>query len=242
MMMQRLLTVTSGYLKFTFACMLAGTAAFSLAGLAITDFKIFIIVVGIAVAAFLIVRMEVRSHRHARELSKRNDTKAKAQTEIKELVECLALAEATSVLLLSVSDEIRMMDAPSLWVSEWDYTYDPKAIPPSALLDKAILETTEMSLATKSLTLHQKELAAYGLHTISVSKRPAEQIARSLQWPRIIVTQLGASKAAHPITIIFLHDKGGKFQTEPVEKVLKGSFRIIRDEVDLKPDSDPSLG
>lgn len=58
--MQRLLTVSSTYLKFTFACMLAGTAVFSLTGLAMTSPKIFLLVIAVAVAAFFIVRGTAR--------------------------------------------------------------------------------------------------------------------------------------------------------------------------------------
>jgi hypothetical protein len=241
--MQRLISVTSLYLKFTFACMLGGTAIFFLAGLAITDLKVFLIVMTVAVAAFLVVRMEVKSHRHARALGEKNNSKDKNKAEVKALIEYLALAEATSMVFLSVSDEIRMMDAPSLWVSEWDHTYDPRAIPSNVLLDRDLLEATEMSLATKSLARHQKELAAYGIHTISVSKKPADQIVRTLQWPQRIVVSHATSKAGHPITIIFLHEKGGQVRVELVENLLKGSFRIIRDTiVDPKPDSTTSTG
>jgi hypothetical protein len=70
-MMQRLLTVSSTYLKFTFACMLGATAVFSLAGLAIASPKIFLPVVAVTLAAFFIVRVEVKSWRHIREISDR---------------------------------------------------------------------------------------------------------------------------------------------------------------------------
>jgi hypothetical protein len=60
-MLQRLLAVTSGYLKFTFACMLAGTAVFFFAGLAVAEPRVFLLVMAL-LAVFASRRLFCRSH------------------------------------------------------------------------------------------------------------------------------------------------------------------------------------
>lgn len=65
-MLQRLLDVTSGYLKFTFACMLAGTAIFFFAGLAMAEPRVFLLVVALLASAYFVVRMEIKSYRLSR--------------------------------------------------------------------------------------------------------------------------------------------------------------------------------
>jgi len=239
-MMQRLLTVTSGYLKFTFACMLAGTAAFFLTGLAITAPTTFLIVMALAVAVFLVVRMEVKSHRHARELSKKNDPTSDPTKDIKALVKYLAFAEATTMVLSGVNDEIRI-DAPALWVSEWHHTYDPTTTPESALMDKAVLEKAKMASAAKDLQQLQKELATHGLYILSISKMPAEEVVKSIRhavppgtWSQIIVSHHGASKTERPLSIVFLHDTRTPVRVEVVQKLLQTSFQIVRTGINLQ--------
>ena len=61
-MLQRLLDVTSGYLKFTFACMLAGTAIFFFAGLAMAEPRVFLLVVALLAGGYFVVRMEIKSY------------------------------------------------------------------------------------------------------------------------------------------------------------------------------------
>src|SRR5260370_38639599 len=117
-MMQRLLPVTSGYLKFTFACMLAGTAVFFLTGLAITAPSTVLIVMALAAAGFLVVRMDVKSHRHARELSKKNDPTSDPTKDIKAWGKYLGSSDETTMVFSGLNEEIRM-DSPTLWVSEW---------------------------------------------------------------------------------------------------------------------------
>ena len=64
--MHRLFHVTTGYLRFMLATLLAGTTVFFLAGFAITQPKTFAIVIVVGIAAALVVRMELRSVRRAR--------------------------------------------------------------------------------------------------------------------------------------------------------------------------------
>jgi hypothetical protein len=61
-MMQRLIYVSFGYLKYTFACMAAATAVFFVAALAITATTKFITVLGAILAIVLIVRNELIPH------------------------------------------------------------------------------------------------------------------------------------------------------------------------------------
>jgi hypothetical protein len=244
-MMDRLFHVTAGYLKFTFACMLVGTATFFLAGLAITAPKIFVIAMAIAVGAFFVVRMEVRDNRRARERGKKPEDPNEQERIQQSLVQWLTLAEASTMLVYTVSSSIRTR-ATSLWISEWDHVYDPRAIPPTASLDQATLESAEMSLASNALRLLERELDAHGLHTVSVSRRPAKELATAMQevspgsWARISISQHDASKAKHPISIIFLHEAKRMVRTESVEKILQGSFRMIRSDPDIQHDSKPS--
>jgi hypothetical protein len=240
-MMQRLLTVTSGYLKFTFACMLAGTAAFFLTGLAIAAPSTFLIVMVLAAGLFLVVRMEVKSHCHARELSKKTDPSSDPTIDIKALVKYLAFAEATTTVLLSgVYDEIRI-DAPALWVSEWHHTYDPTTTPESALMDKAVLEKAKMASAAKDLQQLQRELASHGLYILSISKMPAEEVVKSIRnavpsgtLPQIFVSHHGATKTERSLSILFLHDTRTPVRVEVVQKLLQKSFQIVRTRGDLQ--------
>jgi hypothetical protein len=246
-MIQRLLDVTSGYLKFTFACMLAGTATFFFMGLAITSPQTFLIVMAIAAGAFLVVRMEVRDRRRARERSKRPEDPDEHERIRQSIVEWLTLAQATTMVVSSVNRPIST-EATSLWISEWDHTYDPKAIPASAFVDETILQKAEISLAINTLRLLERELDAHGLYIVSVSRTPAKELAVAMQqvspgsWARISISQHDVSKAKHPISIIFLHEATRKVRTESVEKILQGSFRIFRNGTDLKSDSKPSPG
>src|SRR5579864_2795159 len=181
-MIQRVLTVTSGYLKFTFACMLAGTVAFFLAGMAITAPGIFLIVLAVITAVGLIVRDEVMTHRRGRELTKKyRDPKE----QVRAFVEYAAFAEATHITLGGLShDDIKIdfpkIDFPSLWVSEWHHAFDPNTFSSSRLMDKD-LEKAEITSAINDLRLHQSELAAQGFYALSISKMPAEQVVKSIQ-------------------------------------------------------------
>jgi hypothetical protein len=246
-MMDRLFHVTAGYLKFIFACMLAGTATFFLIALGISAPKIFFIAMAIAVCAFLVVRVEVRDRRRARERSKRPEDPNESERIQESLVQWLTLAEASTMLVYTVSSSIRTT-ATSLWISEWDHVYDPKAISPSGSADEEILRGAEISLAINTLRRLERELVAQGLYTVSVSRTPAKELAAAMQevspgsWARISISQHDASKAKHPISIIFLHEAKHKVRTESVEKILQGSFRVIRSGPDPKPDSRPSLG
>ena len=246
-MMDRLFHVTAGYLKFTFACMLAGTATFFLTGLAITAPKIFVIVMAIAVSAFLVVRIEVRDHLRARERGKKPKDPDEQERIQQSLVQWLTLAEASTMLVYTVTSSIRTK-ATFLWISEWDHIYDPKAISPTASVDGATLESAEMSLATNTHRLLERELDAHGLYTVSVSRTPAKELATAMQevspgsWARISISQHDASKAKHPISIIFLHEAKRRVRIESVEKILRGSFRIIRSDPDIQSDSKPSPG
>ncbi len=71
--MQRVLTVTYGYLKFTFASMLAATVLFTLTSLAITSLRTFFLVVVVGVLIFLLARGEFQTKRRHDELRKRQN-------------------------------------------------------------------------------------------------------------------------------------------------------------------------
>src|SRR5258708_5816842 len=235
-MMLRLLSVTSGYLRFTLACMLASTAAFFMAGLAITAPRLFLLFLALSAAAFLLVRVEMKSHRQARELSRKNDPKE----DIKALIEYLAFAEATSMVISGINDQIKIK-TPSLWISEWHHTDDPTTILDGALMDTSFLEKAEIATAIKDLQHLEGELAEHGLYILSVSKMPAEQVVKSIQqndrrgvWSQIFLSHHGASNLGRPLSIVFLHDTGVPFRVEVVQKLLQTSFQMVRAGIDLR--------
>lgn len=235
--MQRLLNVTYGYLKFTFACMLGATALFFLAGLAITATTTFLIIMAVALVVFLIVRMEAKSDQHTRELSKKaDDPKGTA----KALVEFIAYAEAANMVLASLGDQKIDVDATSLWISEWSHKYDPKSALQSPLMDKALLEKAELTSALNSLQVYEKELAANGFRILYVSKKPAEVVAKAIlhaspkAWSRMLMSHHESGGAERTLSIVFLHDTKTPFRIDFVENLLKNSFQIVRGGVDLK--------
>jgi len=241
--MQQLLTVTYGYLKYTLVCMAAGTTLFFLSALAMTSPLVFSIVLVGGIGAFFVVRMEIRTKQYYRSISKKRDEPLDPKVIQQSLIDWLTVAEAANMAFASVDSERIGVDATSLWISEWNHTYDPKAIPLEAWRDKAILEKAEMSLALKDLQPIQHELASHGLYIFSISKRPAEQIAQSISkaspshiWTPIMGPHHG-NKGEHPISIVFLHHKDNTSRKQEAEKLLQGSFRMLREGIDLKPRS-----
>jgi hypothetical protein len=242
MIMQRLLTVTTGYLKFTFACMVGGAVIFFLASLALIDPVKFLGVLAVLVAAFLIVHMEVRSHRRTRELSKRPDD---PDADVRALVKYLAFAEATTMAASSIDaltnvtdaiNEIRM-DKAALWVSEWNYSYQPKEVS----TPKAIQEGRDMWLAAFfDLLQHQRNLAVHGLYPLTISMRPLDLVVKTIQakpvaeWSQVLHGSNKSRNTENSISILFLHDKQVPFQVDAVEKVLKDSFHMVRGGIEFQ--------
>ena len=234
-MMQRLFHVTSGYLKFTFASMLAATVAFSLVGLAVTAPQIFLIVIAVAIAVFFVVRMEVNTHRHARELGKKNHPEDQ-KIDAKAWAQYLAFAEAATVLISGLNDDIRIRK-PSAWVSEWLYINDPK--PDHHTTDQTKFEKAKMMAAIKAIKFYQKDLEAQGLHIISVSKTPAEDILSSIRTGKHYVhlrTINQKPKNERPLTLVFIRDSDVPLRLEVIEGLLKTSFQMVKpgDFTDLK--------
>ncbi len=241
-MMHRVLNVTFGYLRFTFACMAGATTLFMLAGLAISTPKAFLVVMLIGLATFFVVRSEIKTHRHALAISKKAQD---PQQDIKAIMGYFALAEAATIILSDLSPSIAIRK-PSVWVSDWNYRYTPPPIPDPSSIDKGALEKAEILAAVNDLKAYQQELAAHGVHVLSVSKKPARELARSLQtrvrrWSRIIhIAQRGPYAAAHPISIAFLHDTSEPIRILMVQQVLQNSFHMVERGIDVKPKSTSS--
>lgn len=238
--MHRLFHVTTGYLRFMLATLLAGTAVFFLAGLAITQPKTFAIVIVIGIAAALVVRMELRSLRRAREISQRNranpHSRSEAAAELAAFGEGLAAAYGPIVLFTHSQTIEAPAKIESLLISQWNFNRAPKSDPNARLDDKA-RDEAETDLVVKYLEAHRKELARIGVYPFFVSKAPSQQIIQAMRerpstrgWGDIVFTHHGSSKPEQTISIGFL-SVSARSWPEQLEMIMQGTFRVVRGDV-----------
>jgi len=150
--MHRLLNVTTGYLKFTFACMLGATALFALTGLAITTPGTVAVVALLGVAVFLVVRMEWKAKRRAWEISARS--RGESEITPQSIARWLAVSQITSLLFVDDSEPLPM-EAAAIWVCQFTLPNDSKAIPDQA--DKANRDQSVVSMVASTVEHHQKD-------------------------------------------------------------------------------------
>ena len=234
-MMQRLMHVTSGYLTFTFTCMLAGAAIFLLTGLALTQPRVFFVVLALVLAAFFVVRMEVKAHRHSLELN--SISMSDPNRLDKSIVEMLAFTEATSVLLSTLTAE-PTLEVSAFWVTEWTLTRDP-VLP----IDKG---EDIMSPALDALRRHYGEIAKYGLRPYLITAKSAEDVIQSMRskMPSAKFLSIAPTEnkiitpPKHRISIVFIQETPSIFspkQIPLVQKILQASFRLVKTQVITSP-------
>jgi hypothetical protein len=238
--MQRLLHVTTGYLRFTVATLLAGTALFFLVGLALTQPRIFTIVACLSVAAFFVVRMEVRSFRHAREISERNKANphAKSEAEAQVLEFSKALAAAYSPIVFFSRGQAIEAPAPveSLLIGQWNLGPSFKQ-QLSNSNDATPSKEDEVDLVLKHLETHRKQLAGLGIYPFFVSRAPSQEIIRVMRtrtqargWGNVVFTHQGAAPREQTISIGFMSTTPRSWPTQ-LDVLLRDSFQIIRGDV-----------
>jgi hypothetical protein len=236
-MMQRLFAVSSTYLKFTFACMLAGTAVFSLTGLAIASPKIFLLVIAVAVAAFFVVRMEVKSWRHAREIS--DGTSALFNSLEESFAEIIALSEAANLLVPNRKSE-PVDKIASLWFTEW-------AVP-----DRKEIDEQDLAKTLALVKMHRNEILGYGLQPVYVTRQSANEMLQSLpattgipRWSFARKTPPDISQVnGSMISIVFVQHKPVTGTIPQIDKIASAlhpflrftQVEILGQHVDLKAD------
>ena len=239
--MQRLLTVSSTYLKFTFACMLAGTAAFSLSGLAITSPKIFLLIIAVAVAAFFVVRMEVKSWRHAREISDR--TSALSDPLEQSFAEIIALTEAANLLVPNRRSE-PVDKIASFWFTEWE------------VADHKEIDEQDLAKTLALVKMHGKEILGYGLQPVYVTRQSTNEMLQSLhattgipRWSFARKTPPDISQVNNSmISIVFVQHKPVTGTIPQIDKIASAlhpflrftQVEIIGRHVDLRADQKKS--
>jgi hypothetical protein len=179
--MQRILTVTYGYLKFTFNSMLASAILFALAGLSMTSPRAFLVVIILAVPIFLLVRGELQIKRKHVEARKRKDDPDEFTQE--SIAQWIAFAQATS-LIVSSMNEPEPTDTVSMVVTEWIHKYDPSTIPVNESSDKTVSEETQMSSVLRDLERHREDLKRAGFSPAFLSRKRASEIMTSIHERR----------------------------------------------------------
>jgi hypothetical protein len=230
--MHRLLTVTTGYLKYTFAVMLAGTVLFSLAGLAVTQPRVFVIVVLVGIALFFIARIEIKDRERVR---KHRSTVPDDPKEIaKSLAQLLAFSHATNVLAGAAT--ISVESAGSIFITEWLHTYDPMYVtPPVDTGDKKHFEEIQLALILKTLKAHEHYLARHGIQILFISASPFEEVIDSIYKQANIPHTLGKHMAIDAsgindrrVTIGFQHAGPGFAWNTEMPRTMGNGLKLIR--------------
>jgi hypothetical protein len=236
-MMHRLFAVAYGYLRFAFLCLLGSTSLFALSGLAIKSPSIFAVVALVGIAAFFIVRMELRTTQRARERSKRSDD---PKIDARIFAGLAAYAQAADFLVGSFT-ETQKIQPGALWVCEIKHTPIKHTIDIKSLPDQphsADLERAYITLALKDLEGRQKELIAHGMHPLFVSKAPAGQIVAhimhdplSKRYTRISLKGRNVTVTPHSLSTVFAQDRDVKITIDAVQKILGDSFQMTGGEI-----------
>lgn len=232
--MHRLFAVTSGYLKYTFLCMLGGTIIFSLAGLSVTNLKAFFMVMLIGLGAFLVVRMEMRSHRRTREISRRPERPhdAVAWAEVlsisQGLTAGLAAAYAPLTLLSTKKTERVPSDIQSILITQWNIQASSGSHQSELFRYKHDAE-----VVTNLLAARRDDLSRIGVYPIQITKAPSEDIVRMMQqdkttrgWGNVLFKRITTEEPAQrSISIVFL-STGYEWPRE-IEQVLREALTIV---------------
>jgi hypothetical protein len=231
-MMERLLTVTSGYLKFSLICMVGGAVVFALASLAISNPKAFLIVFAIGLVVFFIVRSEINSKRKSLEISRRNRNNPNAKKEADEEFAAFSagLTAFSSLVLLTNDQMISVPDkVQRLLITQWAPHIDLKP--------GNVLVGDELAFAAKYIAVHSEELAKIGVYPFFVSASPSNALIKAMHknpsargWGNVVFTHHGSAKVEKPISIGFLSTRQGSWP-EQLEKIMQDGFRIVRGDV-----------
>ena len=249
--MQRLLTVPATYLKFTFTCMLIGTVVFFLAAMALAEPRLFVLVATLVVAAFFVVRMEVRSHRRARKLSVKKSGLASDLQE--SFAQMMAVAQATDFVMSSLKSEPADQIA-SFWLTEWMINQDGQFSPDYNALANRPGASGDMEIATARalVRLHRNEIMKYGLLPLYVTRLSTFELLQSVHIPPELPRWSSAAepsqddilRKSHIISIVFAQQKSVTLsapQILDIERALRPLLLFKRAEVigphiDLKAD------
>jgi hypothetical protein len=224
-MMERLLSVTYGYLKFTFVSMMVAASVFTLAGLAPTSPTYFVAILALGFLLFLTIRSEAKTKRRHQEL--RQQQKSEDLTP-ESLAQWLAFVQATSLLSTSITDAIPGKALPLL-VLDWSYNSDPKLVTVATPMGQPFNEKVKIAFAAAALQRHQGELIKHGFTPVFISTKPAEQILKSL-WDKH-PDQYGPSAAGYDEKLISIgfvqHKKTAGAPATVLARILNGSLILI---------------
>jgi hypothetical protein len=231
-MMERLLHVTSSYLKFVFLCMAGSAVAFALAGLGRTNLRAFSLVATIVLLILSAVLVEIKSHRRARALSYVTKANRNAANEsiiqISDFTEGLALGAGAYMALDYGPHSTGKPQIRAIIIGQWAHA--------SPLLEEAY----QAGLVTKYLETNRQELAKIGLYPFFVSTIPSEEIIRKMTedpsrgWPNRISNLYFTPRTAHEpkktISIGFLSTRPPSWPTQ-LQKIILSGFHIVRGDV-----------
>src|SRR5262245_35390489 len=116
--MEKLLHVTYGYFRFAMLSMLGATSVFFLSSLAVSDVRIFAVVLVLLVLGYFAVRDEVRRKHKAKALTRRLKENPALSSEA--IAEWFAFAQATNLLIAApaLPESFR---ASAFCIVEWRY-------------------------------------------------------------------------------------------------------------------------
>jgi|SRR5579871_333509 len=229
-MMERLFSVTYGYLRFTFLSVIAAASVFALASLAPTSPTSFVAILVLCVLVYLTIRSEAKAKRRHQELRRQQEPEDLTP---ESLAQWLALVQATSLLSASITDAIPANSLPLL-VLDWSYNSDPNLVILAAQMGKPLNDKDKIAFATAALQRHQEELKLHGFTPVFISPKPAENILKPLYDKH--PGQCGPATAGYDeklISIGFIqHKKTADAPATVLARILHGSLTLIS-----RPDS-----
>lgn len=169
---RRLLHVTTGYLRFTALTLLAGTAAFFLAGMAIAQTGNFFVVLFILTATFFLVRMEVRDKRRARQRTSGSEGSMQDGSLQNSLAQMLIYAEAAGLILAPEKPDPVVS---AFWITEWTR--------PAQSEGGGAAEDSPLKHLGAEFVKRSKAIRPYGLQLMFITTHPTEEIIRGLDLP-----------------------------------------------------------